>query len=263
MDDNQDGTGKDWPVERLFRIAGGRRTIAPSACLATPVAGLLLDMCNVLYDNTVWRRWVLQLLSHMGLQTSYRCFFHVWDREFLGDVHRGDRNFADAFEAFLRSAGLSPGQIDEVKAACLARRRQLEATARPLPGVRSTLARAHKAGFVLGAIANSEHSADALLERLERFGIGKYFTTVVSSIDLKATMPSADIYQAALSAMGLSAEEVAMVDHDAGELAGAAAVGMPTIAFNFDPEAEADIYLDRFEDLVNVVRPRPLLTAAG
>jgi len=38
---------------------------------------------------------------------------------------------------------------------------------------------------------------------------------------------------------------------------------MPTIAFNFDPEAEADIYLDRFEDLVNVVRPRPLLTAAG
>ena len=60
--------------------------------------------------------------------------------------------------------------------------------------------------------------------------------------------------------MGLSAAQVAFVDHDAGELAGATAVGMPTIAFNFDPEAEADVYLDRFEDLINVVGPWPLLT---
>lgn len=31
--------------------------------------GLLFDMGDVLYDATVWRRWLLQLLHKMGLHT--------------------------------------------------------------------------------------------------------------------------------------------------------------------------------------------------
>lgn len=268
MNGNQDRSRKGPAVACpavacLIPMVGDGRLSASPSRLATPVRGLLLDMCNVLYDDTVWRRWVLQLLGHLGLQTNYRCFFHVWDRDFLDDVHRGERSFCDAFEAFLRSVGLSHGQIDEMKAACLARRRHLEVSTRPLPGVRTTLTRLHRAGFVLGAIANSEYPADTLRERLARFGVGELFTTVISSIDLGATMPSATGYRAALHAMGLSAAQVAFVDHDSGELAGATAVGMPTVAFNFDPEAEADVYLGRFEDLINVVGPCPLLTAAG
>ncbi len=263
MNGNEARSGEDLPVERLIPMVRDGRLSASPRRLATPVRGLLLDMCNVLYDDTVWRRWVLHLLQHMGLQTSYRCFFHVWDRDFLGGVHRGERSFRDAFEAFLRSVGLSHGQIEEMKAACLARRRHLELSTRPLPGVRATLTRLHQAGFVLGAIANSEHPADTLHQWLARFGIGKLFTTVISSIDLQTTMPSVTCYHAALHAMGLSASQVAFVDHDAGELAGAKAVGMSTIAFNFDPEAEADVYLDQFEDLFNVVGGRPLLEAAG
>jgi len=263
MSDHQASHGKTLPDEHLLPMVGDGRLSVSSPRLAAPVRGLLLDMCNVLYDDTAWRRWVLQLLTHVGLQTSYRCFFHVWDRDFLGDVHRGERSFHDAFVAFLRSVGLSGGQIDEIKAACLARRRHLELSTRPLPGVRATLARIHRAGFVLGAIANSEHQADVLRQRLARFGINELFLTVISSIDLQTTMPSAAGYHAALCAMGLSAGQVAFVDHDAGELAGAAAVGMPTIAFNFDPEAEADVYLDRFEDLFNVVDIRSLRSVAG
>ena len=231
--------------------------------LHRPVRGLLFDTCNVLYDDTVWRRWVLQLLSHVGLHTSYRCFFRLWDRDFLDDVHRGGRSVCEAFEAFLLSAGLSRGQIDEVKAACLGRRRHLESSNRPLPGVKTTLTRLHKAGFVLGAIANSEHSAGVLREQLARFGIEELFTTVISSIDLKQTMPVATCYRAALREMELPASLVAFVDHDAGELAGAAAIGMPTVAFNFDPEAEADVYLDRFEDLLEAVGKPSSLAAAG
>ena len=88
-----------------------------SGGLPGPVRGVLLDTCNVLYDDTVWRRWVLQLLTHLGLSTSYRCFFHVWERDFLGEVHCGRRDFWEAFEAFLRAVGLSRGQIEEVEAA--------------------------------------------------------------------------------------------------------------------------------------------------
>jgi len=231
--------------------------------LARPVRGVLFDFGDVLYDATVWRRWFLRLLSHLGLHTNYRSFFRIWDRDYLVDVHRGRRDFNEALEAFLFSVGLSRGQIDEVGMACRARRRRLEANARPLPGVKSTLGRLHKAGLVLGVLSDSEHPVSVLTERLSRFGVAELFSTVVSSIDLGWTKPDPACYLAALSAMKLPAGEVAFVGHDAVELAGAAAVGMSTVAFNFDPDAQADVYLGRFEELIEVVAGPVTYEAAG
>ncbi len=256
---------------RLTRDAGplaGRTIPLPAvatrpAPLPGPIRGVLLDMCNVLYDDTVWRRWVLKLLTRLGLHTTYGCFFRVWQREYLDGVHRGEREFCEAFEAFLRAAGLSRGQIDEVEAACQARRRDLEAGSRPLPGVKTTLGRLHKSGLVLGGICNSEHPASELRRWLERVGLESLFATVVSSVDLARTMPDPICYRTALEAMGLPAEQVAFVDHDAAELAGAAAVGMPTVAFNFDPDARADAYLGRFDELLDVLGTPRRLAEAG
>jgi phosphoglycolate phosphatase-like HAD superfamily hydrolase len=231
--------------------------------LPRPVRGVLLDMCGVLYDNTVWRRWLLRLLTKLGLHTSYHAFFRVLDRDFLAEVHCGKQRFDEAFRAFLRSAGLSRGQIDEVEAACQARRRQWEASARTLPGVKNTLGRLAKSGFALGGIINSEYPADVLRERLTRFGLEPAFVVVVSSIDLGQTMPDPLCYRTALAGMGLPPADVAFVGHDTAQLAGAAAIGMATIAFNFDPDAQADAYLGRFEELLEVVSAQPPLAAAG
>ena len=41
------------------------------------VRGLVFDMGDVLFDATVWRRWLLQQLQRMGLQAGYRSFFDV------------------------------------------------------------------------------------------------------------------------------------------------------------------------------------------
>ncbi len=239
------------------------RKLFPRNVPAPSVRGVLFDACNVLYDNTLWRRWLLQLLSRLGLHTNYRCFFRVWDREFLDEVCRGRRTFGEAFRSFLRSAGLSSGQIDEVEAACKARHRELQAGTLPLPGVKSTLHQLHKAGVVLGAISNSEYSASAQRQWLDRFSLGGCFTTVVSSIDLGQTMPDPGCYMKALGEMQLSPKEVAFVGHDTLEMSGASELGMPTIAFNFEPDVRADVYLTRFEELVDVVTRRPFLTAAG
>ena len=225
----------------------------PPQPLARPLRGVLFDMCNILYDDTVWRRWVLQLLGKMGLYTNYCSFFRLWDRDFLDDVHTGRREFREAFESFLRCAGLSGGQIDEVEAASHARRRHLEKHARPLPGVRHTLWRLHQAGFVMGLICHSEHPATELRSRMQRFGIEKLFPTLISSIDLRQCMPAPEIYLSAVKLMNTPPEEVAFVGHDRVELAGAAAVGMATIAFNFDPDAQADVHLTRFEELILVL----------
>ena len=231
--------------------------------VSSPLNGLLLDMCNVLYDDTAWQRWVFQLLSHLGLCGNYGTFFHVWQRECLVDVHRGRRDFRDAFGGYLRAVGLTPGQIDEVQAASQARRRYLEDGARPLPGVKTTLARLHQSGIVLGGICNAERSAAELKARLERFGVAKYFATIVSSIDLGHVMPEEACYQTALEAMDCQAAETAFVGHDADQLTGAAAVGMRTVAFNYDTDARADVHLSRFDELLEVVSRHQPLSAAG
>jgi hypothetical protein len=139
----------------IHAVGGGSRPpthgeglfVSPrTATLPGPIRGVLFDMGNVLYDDTLWRRWVLRLLGHIGLHTNYRSFFRIWDRDYLDDVHRGRREFFEAFQAFLLSAGLSHSQIDELEAACRARHHQLEVDARPLPGVKTTLERLHQSG---------------------------------------------------------------------------------------------------------------------
>jgi HAD superfamily hydrolase (TIGR01509 family) len=206
----------------------------------------------------------LRLLQQLGLQTYYRGFFRVWDRDFLDAVHRGERPFRDALEAFLFSAGLSRGQIEEVWAACQARRRELNDSARPLPGVRTTLAQLVENGWTLGILCNSECSSTQLRTQLTRLGMDGWFRAVVSSLDLQHAMPDSECYQAALAEMRMTASDVVFVGHDAVELQGAAAAGMATLAFNFEPDAEADGYLSRFEDLLNMVKlPSLPLAAAG
>ena len=232
--------------------------------------GLLFDMGDVLYDATVWRRWLLQLLHRMGLHAHYRSFFKIWDCDFLDDVHCGRREYGEAFQAFLLSAGLTRGQIDEVEAASQARKRELENGVRPFPGVRSVLDRLQRAGVVLGVLSDSESTAEELQLRLNRLGIGHSFIAVVSSIDLERTKPDAACYRAAAAAMGVPVDSTAFVGHDAEELAGAKAAGMSAWAFNFEADVVAagvaDRYLTRFDELLLGIdrreRPAPAKTGA-
>jgi HAD superfamily hydrolase (TIGR01509 family) len=220
-------------------------------------------MGGVLYDDTTWRRWLLRLLGQLGLHTHYRAFFRVWDREYLVRVERGEAEFCDMFRSFMLAVGLRPSQIDEVQAACQARRREMEAAIRVLPGVKTTLSRLRQTGMVLGALTNSEHSTAVLCERLDRIGLSNLFSVVISSFDLKRTKPDAASYQAALGGLGLKAADTAFVGHDTEELAGASAVGMRVVAVNFDPDAQADVFIARIEQLTEVLDYRRPLAAAG
>jgi FMN phosphatase YigB (HAD superfamily) len=220
-------------------------------------------MSNVLYDATLWRRWLLQVLRRLGLHTNYRAFYHIWDHDYLADVRRGRREFCEAFRSFLLSVGLSRGQAEEVEAACQARRRHWEADSRLLPGVKNTLFQLHGAGLVLGVLDDSEHPSAVLEKRLARLGLGGLFSTVISSVDVGKTRPDPVAYMTALRAMNLPAGQAVFVGHSAEDLAGAADVGMMTVAFNFDPEATADAFAARFDELLDLVGLRSRYAAAG
>jgi HAD superfamily hydrolase (TIGR01509 family) len=260
---NEDRRSEDSGHDAVRFDLGMAGPPGPQGRLAEPVRGLVFEMRDVFYDDTIWRRWLLQVLRHLGLHTNYRSFYTVWDRDFLVDVHRGRREMCEAMQSFLLSIGLSHAQIDEVEAACLARRRQLENSARALPGVKSTLSRLHASGISLAVLSDSEHPAAALRQQLDRLGLAGLFAAVLSSLDLERTKPDPLCYQAAIEALRLPAGWLAFVGHDAEELAGATAIGMQTVAFNYLPEAEADVFITRFDELLDVVGPRTPYAAAG
>jgi FMN phosphatase YigB (HAD superfamily) len=224
--------------------------------------GLLLDACNILYDDTAWRRWLLRQLRRLGLQTTYGCFFRVFQRDYMGDVYCGRRSLNEALGDYLQSVGLSTGQIDEVGAAVRSYRRSTENQLRPLTQVGRTLRELRTLGFSLGVLSNAEIPGAVLRERLGRLFGEPLFTAVVSSRDLGRAMPDAACYAVALESIGLPAASVAFVGHDAAELAGAQAAGLATVAFNADPDAEADRVVYHFEGLLDLAAP-PLLHAAA
>jgi len=212
--------------------------------------GVVFDMGDVLHDATAWRRWLVQVLSRMGRHVEYRACFEIWDRQYLDDVHRGRREYGEAFWAFLISLGLSRAEADEVEAASQSRRRELETGARPFPGVRATLQRLRECDYRLGVLSDSESSAGELRTRLARLGLEGMFDGVISSLDLGTTKPDPRCYQAALEALGLTASQAAFVGHDAEELAGAARAGLRTIGFNCEAGVQAEVLLNRFDDLL-------------
>jgi FMN phosphatase YigB (HAD superfamily) len=227
------------------------------------IRGLLLEAGNILYDDTAWRRWLLRLLMRLGLRAEYGPFFRIFDHDFLDDVHCGRQTFDEAMNAFLVSAGLSAGQADEVCRALDSYRRRSEADFRPLIGVPETLAQLHAAGVTLGVLCNSERNGELLRQRLQDQLGGSLWTAVVSSRDLGVAMPSPACYRAALAAVNLPASEAAFVGRDATELRGAKAQGLATIAFNADDDAQADVHLRRFEELLDITRFSPIRSAAA
>jgi HAD superfamily hydrolase (TIGR01509 family) len=214
------------------------------------IAGLVFDMGDVLFDATAWRLWLLQLLHRMGLHAGYRSFYDVWDRDYLDEVHRGRREYAEAFDAFLRASGLTRSQIDEVNAASRIQKRRLENDVRPFPGVRSTLERLRAMGIRMAVLSDSESTGEAIAERLGRMGLGAYFAAVISSADLGVTKPAREGYERAVAALELAPIRTAFVGHDAEELRGARRAGLRTVAFNFERDATADLYLGRFEEFL-------------
>jgi FMN phosphatase YigB (HAD superfamily) len=64
--------------------------------------------------------------------------------------------------------------------------------------------------------------------------------------------PDPGIYQAALQQLGVAASKTVFVGHKESELKGAREMGILTVAFNFDSDAQADFYIQTFQQLLTV-----------
>jgi putative hydrolase of the HAD superfamily len=250
----------EMPVGLLEHAPDGGRlyAVAEEARLQAPPTALLFACDNVLYDATVWERWLVKLLKHVGVPIDQESFGRQWEQEFLADIQCGRREFDEAFRDYLRQLGLSRGLIDEVAAASQGRRHQYLRETRPMPHIRQTIVALAKVGFSLGLLADSELTVAELEQHLTRLGFGGQFQFVLASVELGHTKAEPEGYRAAAVRFGTPPERIAFIGNHPQHLSAAARLGMPTIAFNYDDQARADLYLSKFDELMAVVTNWPL-----
>lgn len=128
-------------------------------------------------------------------------------------------------------------------------------------GVKETLHQLKQAGYLLGIITDTANSISSKLRWFEKGGFGEVWDAIISSAEFGVRKPDAILYQAMLRQLGLRGEQVIFVGHKAVELDGARSVGMKTVAFNWEPDAQAEISIEEFSELVHV--PSRFEVAAG
>ncbi|WP_048645554.1 HAD family hydrolase [Nitratireductor soli] len=118
-------------------------------------------------------------------------------------------------------------------------------------GVADTLHALKQRGFQLGIVTNTFNSRDEKTRWFRSVGIHDIWDSYADSRELQIVKPEPEIYLAALTPLGVSPGNAAFVGHAQYELDGAKALGMTTILFNPDTDAnKADFSVESFTDLL-------------
>jgi len=121
-----------------------------------------------------------------------------------------------------------------------------------LDGVPDTIIQLKQKGYILGIITDTAMPFSKKLNWFDQYGFGHVWDSVISSKELGVRKPSPVLYETAIAQVGIAPDEAVFVGHKTSELQGARDVGMKTIAFNYEVDAVADVYLEKFSDLLIV-----------
>ncbi len=218
-----------------------------TAVAGCKIKGIFFDAGNILYHKPRkgihMRRFIARHKLHAvaNVKEEKR---KLKDLAFHGSIDR-----YEFYERVIRLYGVTdPAMLAEGVNAML-----LDATSvEIIDGVPETLKALKKKGFVLGIISDTATPIQVKLSWFDRGGFGDVFDTFISSKEIGTRKPDSLIYQEAYRKVGLRQEESVFVGHKASELSGARKAGMATIAFNYDKNARADIFIQNFSDLLNL-----------
>ncbi len=120
-------------------------------------------------------------------------------------------------------------------------------------GVPETIRALKEKGYILGIITDTALPLTVKLNWFEKNGFGFLWDVIISSKDIGIRKPAPILYEEAIAQTGLNPDEAVFVGHKAYELEGAHKIGYKTIAYNYEKEAVADQYIEKFSDLVDVI----------
>jgi len=119
-------------------------------------------------------------------------------------------------------------------------------------GVPETINALKERGYLLGIITDTALPISTKLNWFEKHGFGNLWDIVISSKEMGVRKPASILYEEAIRQSHMQPRETVFVGHKAYELEGARAVGMRTVAYNFEKSSVADAYIEHFHELLSV-----------
>jgi len=164
-------------------------------------------------------------------------------------AYRGQINQDQYREAILHAYGVAQPEQLELGRKILA---EEDDCVEFFDGVQATLLALKEKGLLLGIVTDTANPIHVKLEWFEQGGFVHVWDSIISSQEIGVRKPDPAIYRAAMRQLGVTSERTVFVGHKASELDGARAVGMRTIAFNYEISAKADYYIQQFPDLLKL-----------
>ena len=226
------------------RITPDPRTADGSPCR---VRALLFDAGDLLYFRPERGKFFTEFLEELDLNSEEK---YSNERYLLRQqAYRGEMDQEEYQREILNLYGITePEQVDRGLKAM----KKDENNVQFFEGVKETLLTLKEAGYLLGIVTDTANPLYAKLNWFERGGFGHVWDAITSSLDVGVRKPDPKIYCAALKQLGVAVEQAVFLGHKKSELDGARNVGIRTIAFNYDDDALADYYVDKFADILKV-----------
>jgi HAD superfamily hydrolase (TIGR01662 family) len=220
------------------------------------VKAIFFDANGIIYSRGITRPHLRAFLEGHGLPMPPIAEINATIAEVRSRAFVGATSREELFDAVLAACGATDAALRED-----GRRTQTEDDAAIVlyEGVLETLPALRARGFKLGVITDASASTAEKLRWFAARGLHIAWDAFADSPEVGARKPDPRMYETALTQCGVPAGESVFVGHKTSELEGARAVGMTTIACNYDADAQADYYIERFADLLKL----PLLQRAA
>jgi HAD superfamily hydrolase (TIGR01509 family) len=248
--ERDEGATPDAVIEdmtELLHLLRAEDTTQQPPAIPGSVRALIFDAGDILYHRPERGAKFAKFLREMGLEAQPD---HRQEKKAIEHkAYRGEIDHDEYREAVVRIYGITePEQLARGKQALI----DDDANVEFFEGVPETLLALKDQGYLLAIITDTANSISAKLGWFERGGFGHIWDAIISSMDVGARKPDPRVYHAALGQLGLAPDQAVFVGHRIAELDGARAVGLHTVAFNYDQGARADAYIGKFADLLTV-----------
>jgi FMN phosphatase YigB (HAD superfamily) len=213
------------------------------------IKGIFFDAADVFYrreESTV--AFARRLIREAGYSTQLAPVDESRMEELHLQASRGAIGHEHFWQAYLEAHGVATGDRSGMV-------RQISDQARvvqPIPGAHASVAELKARGFLIGIVTDTIYPLSWKMSWLDQAGVAEFVDVVSCSSDLGLKKPDPAIYLHAVRQASLTVAESAFVGHDSGELAGARAAGLATVAVLYEPGAQADFYASTLMDLLDV-----------
>ena len=211
------------------------------------VKAIFFDAGDILYYRPERNKYLNEFLARQkvnpetGFEEERK---RIKDLAFSGQMKRHDY-----YRELIRLYGITDPQAIEEGMKAISRD---DDTVAIFDGVPETVHALKDMGFILGIITDTAMPFTRKLNWFEEHGFGRVWDVVISSKEIGVRKPAPSMYEEAINQTGIKPQEAVFVGHKTHELEGARALGFKTIAFNYDADAPADVYIEKFCDLLKV-----------